>query len=641
MFKSIRYLCGTPKRLRSTSHRKPRRLEYESLERREMMAGDMFRDIVVPWQVQHNLIGPVSFDSTTGVLSIDGTNGHDTASVRDQNEQINVTFNGVSYAFEKWGLALNCRLGRQCMFSTNVKSIQFSGHQGNDRFENHTDIPSVAYGHAGDDYLQGGLRGDRLFGGGNNDQLFGGGTDDRRDTDYMEGGPGNDRLWGGPGRDVLSGQDGIDRILGENGDDEIWGDAGEDELIGGSGGDRIHGGADRDRIYGDGGEDFLWGDGGNDDMYGGSSRDYLWGGDDNDSLFGEFDDDYLFGENGNDWLYGNEGADAIYGGEGNDTLVGQQGKIRWGADGDDALYGEDGDDRLFGDDGNDYLSGGDGNDELHGEAGADFLSGGDGNDSLYGGPDTDQLYGDNGNDGLFGGINDLSEVLFGGSGADRFLVLTVDGTDDSGPWFEDFAMDLSAEDARLRFTSDGQPIWVAQQIELADRGFAFLHAHVNNTRLLKHPDGRELSFQRVVWLGGNTVGDNDHNGRIRVDDRGAWSSQLDELMVHELAHNWQFASGLWDRWLPLSGWRRLNVVEEMAGFDPQPGLSADGHWWYNVGAQFARDYGKTNPKEDWATSWEVYYKQMSNPNDSAARDNFVRMSNKMAVLAGFFQSVRT
>ena len=35
--------------------------------------------------------------------------------------------------------------------------------------------------------------------------------------------------------------------------------------------------------------------------------------------------------------------------------------------------------------------------------------------------------------------------------------------------------------------------------------------------------------------------------------------------------------------------------------------SLDGQWWYHQDAEFAYDYGRTNPFEDWSTIFEAAY----------------------------------
>ena len=37
---------------------------------------------------------------------------------------------------------------------------------------------------------------------------------------------------------------------------------------------------------------------------------------------------------------------------------------------------------------------------------------------------------------------------------------------------------------------------------------------------------------------------------------------------------------------------------------------ATSDWWFAKGAAFTRDYGRTNPWEDWATSVEAYFSQV-------------------------------
>jgi Ca2+-binding RTX toxin-like protein len=109
-------------------------------------------------------------------------------------------------------------------------------------------------------------------------------------------------------------------------------------------------------------------------------------------------------------------AAAFYGGDGNDTLIaGHKGNsVLSGDGGTDELVGGGGNDALFGGDGIDTLSGGEGNDLLSGGAGDDALDGGAGRDLLLGGLGNDKLDG--------GGADGAIDVLFGGPGADTFIV---------------------------------------------------------------------------------------------------------------------------------------------------------------------------------------------------------------------------
>lgn len=142
---------------------------------------------------------------------------------------------------------------------------------------------------------------------------------------------------------------------------------------------------------------------------------------------------FFYGNGGNDYFrndtyfmtqaYGGSGADTLFGGSNNDILDGGYGY--------DALYGRQGNDTLYagydysanllrGGDDEDVLYGGYGNDSMYGEAGTDWLLGNLGNDYLNGGDRYDYLYGQAGNDTLDGGDDGWADVLYGGTGRDRF-----------------------------------------------------------------------------------------------------------------------------------------------------------------------------------------------------------------------------
>ncbi len=209
------------------------------------------------------------------------------------------------------------------------------------------------------------------------------------------------------------------------------------------------------------------------EIYGGNGNDYLYGGNSNDTLFGLNGNDTIKGNGGNDYIHGDNdyfpylgGDDRIYGGNGNDTIAGDGG--------DDTIYGESGNDVLFGDNdhdwsyattngvaGDDVLDGGSGNDRLDGDGGNDTLTGGAGNDSLFGLDGVDYLYGQSGNDYLDGGDDGVTDVLFGGSGQDRFV---SNGkwqfSYGSYRWVSDSIRDYSAFDDTIigaGFTFSGSP----------------------------------------------------------------------------------------------------------------------------------------------------------------------------------------
>ncbi|MDB4966184.1 MAG: Alkaline phosphatase [Myxococcales bacterium] len=183
----------------------------------------------------------ISFNSTSGVLTLSGTAGNDTASVG-----VDVIYRG--------GYSVKATLNGYSASYSGVKQIIFNGGDGDDTFTNGTSIPCTANGGDGNDILKGGSGNDFLVGGYGQDQLF--------------GNDGNDILWGSGGSDVLWGGDGDDTLLGHGGNDELHGGAGRDSLNGGSG---------NDTLWGDDGFDLLVSVGlGVDTVYGGNGLDNFW-----------------------------------------------------------------------------------------------------------------------------------------------------------------------------------------------------------------------------------------------------------------------------------------------------------------------------------------------------------------------------
>jgi len=190
------------------------------------------------------------------------------------------------------------------------------------------------------------------------------------DDDYVYCGSSNDMVYGGAGDDVHYGEAGDDLLYGEAGDDLLYGEGGADLLEGGYGSDTLYGhdgtgsGYEADSVYGGAGDDLLYGEAGDDLLYGDGEDDYLDGG---------YGDDTLYGDDGTGSANG--GADNAYGGAGNDMVFGEAG--------DDILFGDDGTGSGYG--GDDSLYGSTGNDGLYGESGDDYLVGGAGVDTLNAG----------------------------------------------------------------------------------------------------------------------------------------------------------------------------------------------------------------------------------------------------------------
>jgi len=286
-----------------------------------------------------------------------------------------------------------------------------------------------------------------------------------------------------------------------------------------------------------------------------------------------------------------------------------------------------------------------------GEAGDDTLLGGPGRDNFYGGNNNDTLYGRGGrdvldggnhNDGLFGGQG--FDVMVGRGGVDRFLR-------DSHSY--DYVVDARSWDATINFKPGSEIIesevygragryiyeagnWQDDEIELVDSALKVLHEKTGSDHLLERHDNTQMNFirhGRVTDLFGNTpiAFARDEDGRITAtreyvggnnDDAGniAFTDDAFELgddfvrqtTFHEIGHNFdeqhenvRFGfTGLIDTFRATSGWDYLSKDEEVSSWQT---ASKDGRWAYNSNATFMRDYGRTNPLEDFGTTFAAYF----------------------------------
>ena len=485
------------------------------------------------------------------------------------------------------------------------------------------------YGNAGKDVLIGGSHGNYLSGGSDADKLYGNGSIDKlygnRGDDTLYGGTGNDWLYGGAGQDVLYGGGDNDTLkggydddwlYGEQGDDHLYGGRHNDIMFGGSGNnDTLYGSTGADVLYGDAGQDVLYGGGNNDTLYGSTGADVLYGNAGQDVLHGGENNDTLYGSTGNDWLYGDAGQDVLYGGEHIDTLK--------GGSGDDLLYGGQGVDYLYGEQHDDIMFGG---------SGGDFLYGGTGHDQLLGGADSDWLEGNPGNDGLFGGSE--TDMLLGGGDMDRYLYEVED-------WMIGYSNDT---DVKIVFqdttetttiTYDGTDhvytaaSWSDEDVQVIDEAFAVLQKKQGNNTLLRLSDGSEMTYLRLGATTSNFSGWNS-DGVIKLSDKtfsdgDNWTHQT---IYHEVGHNWETTNPDWDGFKDLSGW-----TETDKSADANFVLSTNGDWYHETAATFARDYGKTNPKEDFATSFSAYF--MDESGETYSGDGATNIPDKIDFIDDF------
>lgn len=287
-------------------------------------------------------------------------------------------------------------------------------------------------GLGGNDTLIGGADNDFLFGADGNDILSGGLGNDQLVGDNF-GGAGNDSLNGGAGSDTLNGGLGLDTLLGGAGDDlysvgvfnipitELANEG--NDIVNSSVSFTLPTNVERLTLVGTGntsgtGNDLgnlMLGNAGNNNLSGAAGNDTINGLDGNDTLRGGLGDDALFGGNGIDTVRVNasganivltdtsvtgEGTDSLNGIENAELFVFQTNGISGNIN---ASAFTKGSVTLDGNSGSNNLLGSISSDFLDGEGAIDTLSGGGGNDTLN------------------GGEGDGTDVLTGGSGADRFL----------------------------------------------------------------------------------------------------------------------------------------------------------------------------------------------------------------------------
>ena len=77
--------------------------------------------------------------------------------------------------------------------------------------------------------------------------------------------------------------------------------------------------------------------------------------------------------------------------------------------------------------------------------------------------------------------------------------------------------------------------------------------------------------------------------------------QVMQTFLHEIGHNWDDENAQWDTFKGFSGWTEVNPN------NVNYTESNNGDWWYQTGSAFAREYGRTNPKEDFATAFAAYF----------------------------------
>lgn len=189
----------------------------------------------------------------------------------------------------------------------------------------------------------------------------------------------------------------------------------------------------------------------------------------------------------------------------------------------------------------------------------------------------------------------------------------------------DSVTDAGANDAVIRFEElsgeitadfwDGSVIhnnasWTADAILRVDAALDVLHRTANSPVFLRH-EGSDIRFRLAgERSGGDAPGDyagwNRGDGQIVIvefylqNPVGAM-----DLVFHEIGHNWDtpeengFVPGFRD----ISGWAPNLGTQPPLGYV----VSRDGDWWYLEDSSFVSEYATTNPKEDFAEHFGVFW----------------------------------
>ncbi len=248
---------------------------------------------------------------------------------------------------------------------------------------------------------------------------------------------------------------------------------------------------------------------------------------------------------------------------------------------------------------------------------ASVLFGGAGNDTLYGGFSDDVIWGEDGHDGLFGGGGGI-DYIDPGPGDDRVL-FSSSWNNYTGPWLDITGLNHTninfGDSGPKSIDVDGysQPAtfeggqWSINEIKMIDQAMKFVHHTQGNTKLLKRADGQKLNLIRVGYQDPHpsntvTLAWNSNLGYIYLTNNlfTKGEDQILQTFLHEIGHNWDKENPQWETFKGFSGWTDVNPN------NVNYAESHDGDWWYQTNSAFARDYGRTNPKEDFATAFAAY-----------------------------------
>jgi hypothetical protein len=122
--------------------------------------------------------------------------------------------------------------------------------------------------------------------------------------------------------------------------------------------------------------------------------------------------------------------------------------------------------------------------------------------------------------------------------------------------------------------------------------------------------------------------------------------EIHRVVFHEIGHNWdeQEESDFADDFRAVAGWRTFAATAIPAGYEQADDNNWSTWWFINRDSNldgFARNYGKMNPLEDFATAMEAYMLARTGRNYYGETPTAVetRLAGRFDVLDDFFTSL--
>jgi hypothetical protein len=108
-------------------------------------------------------------------------------------------------------------------------------------------------------------------------------------------------------------------------------------------------------------------------------------------------------------------------------------------------------------------------------------------------------------------------------------------------------------------------------------------------------------------------------------------------VLHEIGHNWDEGgeNDTVEDFRAISGWDSDEGLAELPNYQ----LSGDGDWAHYTNAEFTRNYGRTNPREDFAECFGIYWLHQLGEQSAMAVNQFDDLPLKMGYMGDFVEGM--